>query len=101
MASRLTLHKKLIELNGNENVYYQPPKNIQMIYPAIKYSLNDIYGKNADDRKYITNKCYSLTVISKKPDPEVINKLLELPMCTFDRPYIADNLNHYVFTIYW
>ena len=101
MVSRLALQNKLEELNDNKNVYFQPPESLKMNYPAIKDSIDKIDGKFANDRRYISTRRYSLTVISKKPDPEIINKLLELPMCEFDRSYVSDNLNHYVFTIYW
>ena len=101
MASRLDLQDKLEELNENRNVYFQPPSNIQMNYPAIKYEIDRIDTKFADDSSYIRNKRYTITVISKNAKPEIIDKLLDLPMCTFDRSYRSDNLNHFVFTIYW
>ena len=101
MASRLDLQDKLEELNENRNVYFQPPSNIQMNYPAIKYEIDRIDTKFADDSSYIRNKRYTITVISKNAKPEIIDKLLDLPMCTFDRSYQSDNLNHFVFTIYW
>ena len=101
MASRLALQNKLEELNNNKNVYFQPPENLKMNYPAINYSLDKIDEKFANNRRYISIRRYSLIVISRKPDPEIINKLLDLPMCTFDRPYVSDNLYHYSFTIYW
>ena len=101
MASRLDLQDKLEELNENRNVYFQPPSNIKMNYPAIKYEIDRIDTKFADDSSYISNKRYTITVISKNAKPEIIDKLLDLPMCTFDRPYVSDNLYHYSFTIYW
>ena len=101
MASRLDLQDKLEELNENRNVYFQPPSNIQMNYPAIKYEIDRIDTKFANDSSYIRNKRYTITVISKNAKPEIIDKLLGLPMCTFDRSYQSDNLNHFVFTIYW
>lgn len=101
MASRVSLQNKLEEILGSRNVYYKAPENIKMNYPAIKYSLNSIEDKKANNSSYIRNRSYSVTVISKQSDPEVINKLLELPYCSFDRPYVFDNLNHYVFTLYW
>ena len=85
MVSRLALQNKLEELNGNKNVYFQPPENLKMNYPAIKYSIDKIDGKFANDRRYISTRRYSLTVISKKPDPEIINKLLELFRATIYR----------------
>lgn len=101
MASRVDLQSKLEEILGSRNVYYKAPENIKMNYPAIIYSLNNIEDRNANNSSYIRNRSYSVTVISKQSDPEVINKLLELPYCSFDRPYVSDNLNHYVFTLYW
>ena len=101
MASRLDLQDKLEELNENRNVYFQPPSNIQMNYPAIKYEIDRIDTKFANDSSYIRNKRYTITVISKNAKPEIIDKLLDLPMCTLDRSYQSDNLNHFVFTIYW
>ena len=101
MASRLDLQDKLEELNKNRNVYFQPPSNIKMNYPAIKYEIDRIDTKFANDSSYIRNKRYTITVISKNAKPEIIDKLLDLPMCTFDRSYQSDNLNHFVFTIYW
>ena len=101
MASRLDLQDKLEELNENRNVYFQPPSNIKMNYPAIKYEIDRIDTKFANDSSYIRNKRYTITVISKNAKPEIIDKLLDLPMCTFDRGYVSDNLNHFVFTIYW
>ena len=101
MASRIDLQKKLEELLDSKNVYYKAPENVKMNYPAIKYSLDKIINKKADNGSYIRNKQYSITVISKKEDPEVINKLLDLFYCSFDRAYESENLNHYVFTLYW
>jgi len=101
MASRLELQSKLEELLDNKNVYYQPPNNLTMGYPAIRYSRNDIITNYADDMKYKNLTRYELIVISKKPDHPVIERLLELPYCSYDRHYIADNLHHDVLTIYY
>lgn len=101
MATRLQLQTKLEELLESRNVYYQPPESKKMEYPAIRYSKNDIQTNHADDQKYSKMTRYELIVISKIPDNPVIDKLLELPYCSFDRYYVADNLNHDSLTIYW
>ena len=101
MASRLELQSKLEELLDSGNVYYQPPSSIKMSYPAIKYSKNDIRSDFADDQAYQLQNCYEIIVIDKKPDNPVIDKLLALPYCSFNRHYSADNLNHYVLTLYY
>ena len=101
MASRLELQEKLEELLGSKSVYYQPPESVKMEYPAIRYSKSRIDVKRADNYIYSKNIRYELIVIDRKPDNPVIDKLLELPYCSYDRGYKADNLNHDVFTIYW
>ena len=101
MASRLKLQKKLEELLESKNVYYQPPKGVNMQYPAIRYSVSNIDIKRANNTAYLKSRCYEVIVISQKPDHPVIEKLLELPYCQFNRHYVADGMNHDVFTLYF
>lgn len=101
MASRLELQTKLEELLGSRNVYHQPPANKMMQYDAIRYSLSNPDSRFADDRRYKFMKCYDLIVISRLPDPEVVDKILELPYSSIGKPYVADNLNHYPITLYF
>ena len=101
MASRLDLQSKLEKLLDSNEVYYKPPKNIMMRYPVIRYNLKDIVLNHADDSSYTKRNRYEVIVIDKKPDNLVISKLLDLPYCSYDRQYIADNLYHDVLTLYW
>lgn len=101
MASRLELQSKLEELLGSGNVYYQPPASVKMSYPAIKYSKTRLQSDFADDRSYQLRTCYEIIVIDKKPDNPVIEQLLTLPYCSYDRHYASDNLNHDVLTLYY
>ena len=101
MASRLELQSKLEELLESRNVYYQPPNNLTMSYDAIRYSLSRKDIAFADDKKYKNMNCYDLIVISRKPDPPVVDKILELPYSSLGRSYVADNLNHYPITLYY
>ena len=71
MGSRIELQTILETIMGNRNVYFQPPANINMSYPA------------------------------PDPDSTYVNELLKLPYCEFDRQYVSDNLNHYTFTLYF
>lgn len=101
MATRLDLQTKLEELFGNRHVYYQPAENLQMEYPAIRYSKSDIIFQNGDNIKYMSRICYDITVIDEMPDNAVINKILELPYSSFDRHYKANNFNHDVIKLYF
>jgi len=99
--SRLELDEIFRELLGSNNVYFQPPASKQMKYDAIVYSLDDVDAIHADNNAYLTNRRYTVTLITKNPDNWLVNKIAELPYSQFNRFYTADNLNHYVFIIYY
>ena len=99
MASRLTLHDKLSEYC--ENLYYQSPGPNLMEYPAIKYSKTKMDDEYADDIRYLSKTRYELKFIDYEPENPAIEQLLELPYCSYDREYTADNLHHTVLIIYW
>ena len=101
MASWLDLQSKLEELLGSRNVYYQPPESIKMHYDCIVYSRKNIKGTFANNAMYSKTNCYEIIVISRLPDNPVVDELLKLPYCSFDRHYTADNLNHDVLTLYY
>lgn len=102
MASRLKLHEELCALLGNGNVYFQPPASVRMNYDAIRYSLSDPNLKRANDAVYLKVNKYEGVVITRNPDSTIPDALLNhFQMCNFGRPYAADNLNHFPFTIYY
>lgn len=101
MSKRVELGKLLKEILGSNNVYFQPPENFKMSYPCIRYRLEGGDTLYADNVPYRFTRQYELVFIGKDPDSEIINKLAMLPMCRFDRPYVADGLNHYIYHIYY
>lgn len=101
MRSRLELQSILEELLGTRHVYYQPPENLKIEYPAIIYSLNDIVSTYADNNKYKNMKRYMITVIDKRPDNKVVDDILKLEYSSYDRHYVSDNFNHDVIVLYY
>lgn len=99
--TRLMLQTKLEELMGNRNVYFSSPTGQKMNYPCIKYNLVNARVDNADNIDYMTRKRYTLICIDADPDSVIPDKILKLPYCSFDRTYTSNNLNHFVFTLYW
>ena len=99
---RLALQTKLKEFLGSNNVYFQPPASVKMHYPAIVYELDTIDIRSADDLNYVANKRYSITIIDSNPDTEYVDRFLDVFRgARFDRFFVSDNLNHFIFTIYW
>jgi hypothetical protein len=101
MASRPNLHEELCELLESRNVYYDPPESIKMQYPAIVYALSRIDNDHADNGVYIQTRAYDVTVIYKEAENAASQMLACLPLCSFNRHYKADNLNHDVYTLYY
>jgi hypothetical protein len=99
MASRLDLQTLLEGIV--DNVYFQPPSSINLSYPCIVYKRSFIKTRFADNAPYSLKNEYSLTVMDRNPDTLIPETLALLPSCSFDRHFMADNLNHYVFTIYY
>lgn len=82
-------------------VYFQPPPSVKLVYPCIVYMLDKIDTSHADDKPYVNTKSYQVTIIDKDPDSEIPDMFLEMPLCSFDRSYTADNLNHWVFSLFY
>jgi hypothetical protein len=100
MDNRLALHQLLISIAG-PNVYYQAPSTMIMKYPCIKYSRDKIDNKYANDSVYSQNNRYSIIVMSKMADDDIVNKVSMLPKCLFDRAYIQDGIYHNTFNLYY
>lgn len=101
MGTRLDLQAKLEELLGSRHVYYQPPDTVKMEYPAIRYSREGIKVQHANNSTYKKDYRYDIVVISRQADEPVIEKLLELPRCSYGAHYKADNLYHDTLTLYF
>jgi hypothetical protein len=101
MAPRLEFQNVLEKVLGSKHVYFQPPPNIQMVYPCIVYQREADRVNHAANAKYMRMKRYSVTVIDPNPDSIIPDKVAALPLSTYNRFYVADNLNHDVFSIYF
>lgn len=101
MGSRLELQTKLEEALGNKNVYFQPPENLKLSYPAIVYGLSGMSRKHANDHEYMRMLRYEITVIDKRPSNPAIDKILSTPYSYYDRQYKSDNLYHDTISLYF
>ena len=60
--------------------------NVEVHYPRLPYALHDRY---------------QVTAIYRNPDSEIPSKIALLPMCSHERHYTKENLNHDVFNLYF
>ncbi len=107
MKARFELHKILCSVldcpeSGTEcRVYFEPPENLRLQYPCLVYGISRVNARYADNRLYIACRGYDAVLITKNPDDPVWEKMLDLPMCRLDRRYMADNLHHFAYELYY
>lgn len=102
MPNRIELHNELTAILGTENVYFQPPESLKLKYPCIIYAKDGTNGNFADDKIYASHNRYTITVIDKDPDSSIADKLLgHFSMCSYNRRFSSDNLNHCVLSLYY
>jgi hypothetical protein len=101
MGRRLDLQTLLQEVLGTENVYFQPPDNLQMQYPCIVYQRYMAKTEFADNNPYNVVDRYQVTVIDPDPDSAIPSRVSALPMCIKNRFFVVNNLNHDVFSLYF
>lgn len=100
MVQRSEFHAMLEELLGSENVYFQSPVDLKMVYPCIRYELDDMYVEYADNLPWCSDKRYLVTIIDSDPDSAIPDKVGALPLCSFSRFYRAAGLNHFVYNLF-
>ena len=84
-----------------DKVYFQPPTGYKIVYPCIIYDLDRPDIKYADNAPYALYDQYSLKYITRDPNDDTRNQLIMIPLCSPDKPFIADNLYHFPFRLYW
>lgn len=72
-----------------------------MQYPCIVYQRYNALTTFADDTPYVHTKRYQVTLIDTNPDSPVFDKIALFPMCLHNRFFVANNLNHDVFNLYY
>lgn len=100
-SKRLKLHEELCRILGSRNCYYQPPSGMEMEYPCIVYDLNQDNPRFADNIPYHHALEWNITVIDEDPTSIIFDKMLEFPKCRFERTFALDDLNHFVFSLYF
>jgi hypothetical protein len=83
------------------NVYHQPPSNVAMQYPCIKFETEQADVAHADNVKYRRHQRYQVTIIDWDPDSSLFDQVDSLQWCQHDRSFAVNDLNHHVFTLYF
>ena len=97
--SRLDFHALLKTFT--DHVYFQPPPSVQMNFPCIVYRRSELHTDFADNSPYKLKKRYQITVIAADPDTDLPDKVAALPLCSYERFFTSDSLNHDVFNVFF
>lgn len=84
-----------------DNVYFQPPTGMKIVYPCIIYRLEGVNVKFADNGPYRFMDEYEIKYITLDPDDMIIHDIALMPLCSLGRSYVADNLYHYSYKLYF
>lgn len=98
---RLELHQKLLSLDPAAKAYFQPPENLTMQYPCFVYEIDNFDIRRANNQTYALTRRYQVTYISDDVTNTYHDKVAELPMSSFSRYFVADQLHHYVYSLYF
>lgn len=100
---RWELDDKLRELlPDNWNLYYDPPGNEGLTYPALVYHKASGDTSFADNIMYKYDRQYELTFIYRDPDDETpFNVMSQLEYCRANRHFVTNNLHHDTMVLYF
>lgn len=101
MSKRIELHSKLVSILGSENVYFQPPESIKLKYPCIIYKREKFDPDFANNQKYSYLTRYQVITIDRDPDATWLMDVFHMPLCSHERHYTHEGLNHEVFQLYY
>lgn len=101
MGTRLELQALLESLADPIHVYFQPPVNTQLEYPAVVYLRDQESVTFADNNPYFHKRRYQLTVIDSDPDGDLPDIVTLQPLTRFVRSYTTQGLYHYIYNMYF
>jgi len=100
-AKRLELHELLVSILGSRNVYFQPPENVKINYPAIIYSRVKINNKYANNLVYNQQCVYQIVVVDKDPDSIISESISKILTISHENNFTKDGLHHDVYRLYY
>lgn len=90
-----------IQKEAHRHVYFQTPASLRMSYPCIVYKLDNVSTRYANNHPYTHKKRYTVTVIDRNPDSEIPDRIGAFPLSSFRTKFEKDNLNHFVYQLYF
>lgn len=97
---RLRFHNALQAYVGNNiKLYFNPPEDLKLQIPCIRYSLSTFNVRHADDQVHRAVPIYDVTLVTRDVDDPLIEKLVKFPGSRFDRTYRDSSLCYATYRI--
>ena len=92
-----------LESTNTGKVYFQPPSSVQLNYPCWVVERTTAYQPKANDKTYLFRPGYKCMFMNREePDPEILRMIPQrYERCKYQNHYVADNVHHDVFLIYY
>lgn len=90
-----------IKNNITPNVYFTPPDNIQLKFPACVVTREDFEVKKANNNPYFSSMGYKLVYMSREEADDIFIKVSSaFKHSSFRTEYKVNGLYHKVFVVY-
>ena len=90
-----------IKNNITPNVYFTPPDNIQLKFPACVVTREDFEVKKANNNPYFSSMGYKLVYMSREEADDIFIKVSSaFKSSSFRTEYKVNGLYHKVFVVY-
>jgi len=100
MDRRAKLRDHLIELVGEDAVFYQPKEGENLPIPCILYEVAGKQSKTANNSKYINNTVYKVTIMYNDILSDIPNSIYNMKHSSWVTKYKSNNVYHEIFNVY-
>ena len=99
-TKRLALHQEFIRILGNAcNVYFMPPQEMRLSYPAIVYYLGGGSDSYADNVRFLPRTTFDVTLIENEPLSPKVDEIRDLKHSSYMTSFKKDHLHQHQFKI--
>ena len=99
--SQEELQELLSGFPGVTEAYFQKPGNLTLVPEYIVYEIDDENVKYADNGIFAFWNRYTVTLVTRDQDSPTKELIRGLPFASFNRRFIAGQLYHFVYNLYF
>lgn len=99
-TKRLALHQELADILGSaSNVYFMPPQEMLLSYPAIVYYVGGGSDSYADNVRFLPRTTFDVTLIEYDPMSAKVDAIRDLKHSSYMTSFKKDGLHQHKFKI--